>query len=112
MVYGANNTQTMDQKKYASEKVKKLIDKIENGFKYWFTFALHSDVEPTNNRAEQALREHIVQRKIIGTLRNEKGTTIHERIMTILTTWTQQGLNSFQMPRAKLSMMSKHILLH
>jgi len=92
------------RREYANEKVKKLIGKIENGFEYWFTFVLHSDVEPTNNRAERALREHVVQRKIIGTLRNEKGTTIHERIMTVLTTWAQQGLNSFQMLRSKLRM--------
>ena len=32
-------------------------------------------VEPTNNRAELALRELVVQRKIIGTLRNAKGTS-------------------------------------
>jgi transposase len=90
------------RREYASEKVEKFIGKIENGFEYWFTFVLHSDVEPTNNRAERALREHVVQRKIIGTLRNEKGTSIHERIMTVLTTWAQRGLNSFQMLRLKL----------
>jgi len=91
------------RREYASEKVEKFIGKISNGFEYWFTFVLRSDVEPTNNRAERALREHVVQRKIIGTLRNEKGTSIHERIMTVLTTWAQQGLNSFQMLRSKLS---------
>jgi hypothetical protein len=90
------------RREYASEKVEKFIGKIENGFEYWFTFVLRSDVEPTNNRAERALREHVVQRKIIGTLRNEKGTSIHERIMTVLTTWAQQGLNTFQMLRLKL----------
>jgi transposase len=74
------------RREYASEKVEKFIGKIENGFEYLFTFVLRSDVEPTNNRAERALREHVVQRKIIGTLRNEKGTSIHERIMTVLTT--------------------------
>ena len=82
--------------------MEKLIGKIENGFEYWFTFVLHSDVEPTNKRVERALREHVVPRKIIGTLRNEKGTSIHERVMTVLTTWAQQGLNSFQMLRLKL----------
>jgi len=91
------------RREYASKKVGKFIGKISNGFEYWFTFILRSDVEPTNNRAERALREHVVQRKIIGTLRNEKGTTIHERIMTVLTTWAQQGLNSFLMLRLRLS---------
>ena len=88
---------------YGSEKVEKLIGKIENGFDYWFTFVTHPDVESTNNRAERALREHVVQRKIVGTLRNRKGTSIHERIMTVLATWAQQGLNSLQMMRARLS---------
>ena len=88
---------------YGNEKVEKLIGKIENGFEYWFTFVTHPGVEPTNNRAERALREHVVQRKIIGTLRNGKGTSIHERIMTVLATWAQQGLNSLQMMRAMLS---------
>ena len=41
---------------YGSEKVKKLIGKIKNGFEYWFTFITHPGVEPTNNRAERALR--------------------------------------------------------
>ena len=70
------------KREYESEKVEKLIGKIENGFEYWFTFVIHPGVEPTNNRAERALREYVVQRKIVGTLRNGKGTSIRERIMT------------------------------
>jgi transposase len=88
---------------YANEKAKKLVGKISNGFEYWFTFVVHPGIEPTNNRAERALREHVVQRKIIGTLRNSKGTSIHERIMTVLATWSQQRLNTFQVLRVKLS---------
>jgi transposase len=89
--------------KYDSEKVRKLIGKIDNGFEYWFTFVIHPGVEPTNNRAERALREHVVLRKILGTLRNGKGTSIHERIMTVLATWGQQGLDVLQMLRSSLS---------
>jgi transposase len=88
---------------YTNEKVRKLIGKISNGFEYWFTFVIHPGVEPTNNKAERAIREHVVQRKIIGTLRNEKGTSIHERLMTVLSTWSQLGLDSIQMLRLKLS---------
>jgi transposase len=86
-----------------SDGVRKLIGKISNGFDYWFTFIIHPGVEPTNNRAERALREHVILRKIVGTLRNGKGTAIHERIMTVLATWEQQGLNSFQMLRSSLA---------
>ncbi len=88
---------------YANEKVKKLVGKISNGFGYWFTFVVQRGVEPTNNRAERALREHVVQRKFVGTLRNCKGTSIHERIMTVLATWSQRRLNTFQMLKVKLS---------
>jgi transposase len=91
------------QKEYASDKVRKLIGKISNGFEFWFTFILHPGVEPTNNRAERALREHVVLRKIVGTLRNGKGTVIHETIMTVLATWEQCGLDKLQMLRSCLS---------
>jgi transposase len=90
-------------KEYKSEKVDKLIGKISNGFEYWFTFVVNPGVEPTNNRAERALREHVVLRKIVGTLRNNKGTSIHERITTVLTTWEQNGLNSLRMLRSSLA---------
>jgi transposase len=88
---------------YLNEKLKKLIGKISNGFEFWLMFVIHPGVEPTNNRAERALREQVVLRKILGTLRNDKGTSIHERITTMLATWEQQGLNSLQMLKASLA---------
>ena len=91
------------RQEYANEKARKFIAKISNGFEYWFTFVIQPGVEPTNNRAERALREHVVQRKIIGTLRNRKGTSIHERLMTVTATWSLQGLDSLKMLRLKLS---------
>src|SRR3989338_1130286 len=75
--------------------LKTVRTKIENGFENWFTCIIHPEVEPTNNRAERMLREQVVLRKITGTLRNEKGTTANEVIMTLLTTWKQQNKNPF-----------------
>ena len=91
------------QKEYLEVKVLKLIGKISNGFDYWFTFIINPDVEPTNNRAERALRPQVILRKILGTLRNDKGTSIHERIMTTLTTWEQRGLDGLKMLTARLA---------
>ena len=88
---------------YSIEKVQRFIGKINNGFDYWFTFIINPGVEPTNNRAERALRPQVILRKILGTLRNDKGTSIHERIMTTLTTWGQRGLDCLQMLTAKLA---------
>jgi transposase len=90
-------------KEYSIQKVRKFIAKISNGFEYWFTFIICPGVEPTNNRAERALRPLVVLRKILGTLRNDKGTSIHERLMTALATWGQNGLDKLQMLTAKLA---------
>jgi len=80
-------------KRYRKPEVCKFIEKIRRGYPYWFTFVTTSGVEPTNNRAERALRELVVQRKIIGTLRNGKGMRIYETLPTLLATWKQRGLN-------------------
>jgi transposase len=77
------------------KELRKFATKLENGLTHWFTKILHPYVDATNNKAERALREIIVQRKIFGALRNQKGTEIIETTMTMLTTWKQQGKNTF-----------------
>lgn len=84
------------------KELRKFAGTVKNGIDYWFTFLEYKGVEPTNNRAERALRELVVQRKIIGTLRNEKGTGIMEKIMSCIATWKQQGLNTFAELKAHL----------
>ena len=84
------------------KELRKFSVTVKNGIEHWFTFVNNKSVEPTNNRAERALRELIVQRKIIGTLRNEKGTTIMERINSCIATWKQRGLNPFTELKAQL----------
>ena len=78
---------------YESEEVRWYAAKIRNGMDHWFTFLMVPGVEPTNNRAERALREHVVQRRIMGCFRNGKGTGIYETVMTVLASWKQQGRN-------------------
>ena len=81
---------------YRSGEVLRFMGKVENGFDYWFTFVLVRGLDATNNVAERALRELVVQRKIMGTLRNEKGTAIYETMMSLITTWDKQGLDTFE----------------
>lgn len=69
---------------------RKFATKIQNGLHYWFTCVENLNVEPTNNIAEQALRELIVQRKIMGGLRSEKGAETLEIISTLIATWKKQ----------------------
>lgn len=75
---------------------RKFANKIQNGFNYWFTCVTHLFVEPTNNTAERALRELIVQRKIIGGLRRENGAKTMETISSMIATWKKRELPIFQ----------------
>lgn len=83
-------------------ELKKFGGKLSNGLKHWFTRILYPFVEATNNIAERALRELVVQRKIFGSLRNDKGARIIETIMTMITTWRQRGLDTFSKLRASI----------
>jgi len=72
-----------------------LLGKIEGVLDHWLTFVGEPAVSPTNNAAENALREPVVLRKIIGTLRNDRGMFVHETIVSLLATWSQQGRNPY-----------------
>jgi transposase len=76
---------------FVDERTARFAGKVLNGLDHWFTFLGVGGVEPSNNRAERALREVVVQRKIIGCLRNTKGMMICETLMTLLATWGQRG---------------------
>ena len=73
--------------------------KIENGLPYWFTCVLNPKVEPTNNIAERALRELIVQRNIMKGLRSEQGADTMGVICSIIATTRQNELPLFQTVR-------------
>jgi len=60
------------------DPVATLLGKIKGGIDHWLTFIGEPAVSPTNNAAENALREPVVLRKIIGTLRNDRGMFVHD----------------------------------
>ncbi|MEK7736568.1 MAG: IS66 family transposase, partial [Pseudomonadota bacterium] len=68
-----NQLQQLIEQMNAYTHFRKFATKVTNGMDYWFTCVRHLFVEPTNNTAERALRELVVQRKIIGGLRRESG---------------------------------------
>jgi hypothetical protein len=93
----------IEQLMLENELLKARINELEARLAQYKNAHTPPSLEPTNNRADRALRPHVVLRKILGTLRNDKGTSIHERIMTTLATWGQKGLNSLQMLTTKLA---------
>ena len=82
--------------------LRRFAKKLENGLEQWFTCILHPEIDMTSNKAERALREPVVQRKI-SSLWNEKGIMIKETIMSVLATWNLRGLNTYSMLRKTLS---------
>jgi transposase len=66
---------------------------IQHGLGSWHTCLLYPGMQPTNNLAEQAIREHVIVRKIIGTFRSEKGSENYQCIASLLATWRLQGKN-------------------
>ncbi len=73
----------------------KPVEYIRNGLGSWFTCLLYRGMEPTNNLAEQAIREHVVIRKIIGTFRSEQGSQNYQYISSLLATWRLKGMDMF-----------------
>ena len=72
------------------EAVTKYIDfHIES----WFTCIKISGVQPTNNYAEQAIRETVLVRKIIGAFRSVEGTKTYETLASLIATWQLQKLD-------------------
>lgn len=78
-------------KKY--DELQEVIVYIGNNLENWFTCILYENVEPTNNFAEQAIRETVIVRKIIGAFRSEQGPEDYSILASLLATWKMRGLN-------------------
>lgn len=80
----------------AYRELRKFATTMTNGIHSWFIAILHKGVPLTNNLAERQLREIVVQRKIFGTLRTDRGCTTMETLMSLIMTWKQVGKNALQ----------------
>ncbi len=68
-----------------------------------WTFFKIKDIEPTNNAAERALRQSLIQRKISHGVQSRQGAICRDRLLTVTTTlrlwaeisgifWSRPGL--------------------
>jgi transposase len=67
-----------------------------------WTFVRHAGVEPTNNRAERALRKAVLWRKKAFGCVSDRGCRFVERILTVVQTLRQQGRPVWQFLRDAL----------
>jgi transposase len=77
-------------------ELKKPLTYLENGQGKWFTCLQYPGMEPTNNLAEQTLRESVIYRKIIGAFRSEEGSQNYQYISSLLASWILQGKNIWE----------------
>ncbi len=83
--------------KYSGFKeLEKPLTYLKNGFGCWYTCMLYPGMEPTNNLGEQAMREHVIMRKIIGCFRSENGAENYQYIASLLATCRLQGKSGFE----------------
>jgi hypothetical protein len=61
-----------------------------------WTFLEIEGVEPTNNAAERALRQSVIQRKISHGVQSRQGAICRSRLLTVTTTLRQQGRDVWQ----------------
>jgi transposase len=73
---------------------RKLVKHLYNEREAIVTFLIHSGVEATNWRGEQAIRPAVVNRKVWGGNRTWRGARTQGTIMSVLRTATQQGIDA------------------
>jgi transposase len=64
-----------------------------SGEAHLWTFVRVEGVEPTNNDAERALRHGVIYRKLSGGTASESGGRFVERMLSVVATCRQQGIN-------------------
>lgn len=76
------------------DECRKLVAHLVNERDALFTFLTTAGVDATNWRAEQAIRPAVVNRKVWGGNRTERGAATQSRIMSVLATAHQHGIDS------------------
>src|SRR3989344_5432223 len=75
------------------EDCEAVVKYIDFHIESWFTCIKIAGVQPTNNYAEQAIRETVLVRKIIGAFSSVEGTKTYETLASIIATWQVQKLD-------------------
>ena len=75
------------------EELMPVINHIRNDPDVWFTFMRYSYVDPTNNWAEQQVREVVKQRIMRQALRTMEGAKTFTTLLSCMATWRLSGLD-------------------
>jgi transposase len=84
----------------------KLFQGLLNRQEQLLLFLHYLDVPPTNNTAEQALRNRVVHRKITGGFRTHTGSRYYDIIASVIETARRQGKNILKILTQKESLLA------
>jgi transposase len=76
-------------------EIGKLLRRFQKHRQSLFVFLHRTDVEPTNNVAEQALRHSVIHRKVTNGFRSGWGAKAYAAIASIIHTAERSGSNAF-----------------
>ncbi len=72
---------------YEHLRTRKFVDNLLKRKKEWlFRFVVDPEVEPTNNRAERALRPSVIYRKVSGGTRSSRGSEAYDTLFSLFYT--------------------------
>lgn len=89
----AERVELLGEDAHPHDECRRLVAHLSREADALFSFLIHPDVDATNWRAEQAIRPAVVNRKVWGGNRTWRGAATQSRIMSVLRTATQQGVD-------------------
>jgi transposase len=78
---------------------------LDNGDSY-LRFITNPEIEPTNNRAEQAIRQVVIDRASSQGTRSQNGRDYKERMWTLLATCAMRGASTYHFLRDALNALA------
>lgn len=76
-------------------KAQKLQRRYQKYRQCLFVFLYRTDVEPTNNVAERALRPSVIHRKVTGGFRSDWGAKMYAALASLIDTAEMSGIRAF-----------------
>jgi transposase len=89
----AERVELLGEDAHPHDECRKLVAHLTREADALFAFLTHPGVDATNWRAEQAIRPAVVNRKVWGGNRTWRGAATQSRIMSVLRTAVQQGVD-------------------
>jgi transposase len=83
------------QRSLSPPKAQKLQRRYQKYRQALFVFLYRTDVEPTNNVAERALRPSVIHRKVTGGFRSDWGAKTYAALASVIDTAELSGIRAF-----------------